>query len=333
MKTAHLSPFSYWSERFFIFFWQPRTQEVYACCDRPIKMELLLWRGDVLIRFFCVCVCHTLVLRRDLLRCYSYTEAGKIKRKKREFTLTHRVFSPPVSSLRAFFSSYRCSPLLSAYRYVTSWTALSFLFSSPSKHLFVCLFSFNTQRAHLYVQNQLRSLCISNVSQLHFFFLEDYLHLWFYLFSHFFPLVVPAALVFNTSSVPAFFFYRFISGWRSLCSRPSSFPLPLYLFCQNWAEKWSRISRAEKGEEEKRNWRSKKKKKNRYVSPTFFEYVSQKLATHPTKVALFFFSPHYALSASLFFFWSSIKRSVCLYENKPNSINSSLVYFFVCLLV
>lgn len=169
MKTAHLSPFSYWSERFFIFFWQPRTQEVYACCERPIKMELLLWRCDVLIRFF-LCVCHTLVLRRDLLRCYSCTEAGKIKRKKREFTLTHRVFSPPVSSLRAFFSSYRCSPLLSAYRYVTSWTALSFLFSSPSKHLFVCLFSFNTQRAHLYVQNQLRSLCISNVSQLRFFF-------------------------------------------------------------------------------------------------------------------------------------------------------------------
>ena len=169
-------------------------------------MELLLWRCDVLIRFF-LCVCHTLVLRRDLLRCYSCTEAGKIKRKKREFTLTHRVFSPPVSSLRAFFSSYRCSPLLSAYRCVTSWTALSFLFSSPSKHLFVCLFSFNTQRAHLYVQNQLRSLCISNVSQLHFFFLEDYLHLWFYLFSHFFPLVVPAALVFNTSSVPAFFFF------------------------------------------------------------------------------------------------------------------------------
>ena len=169
-------------------------------------MELLLWRCDVLIRFF-LCVCHTLVLRRDLLRCYSYTEAGKIKRKKREFTLTHRVFSPPVSSLRAFFSSYRCSPLLSAYRCVTSWTALSFLFSSPSKHLFVCLFSFNTQRAHLYVQNQLRSLCISNVSQLRFFFFGRLPSPLILPFFPFLPASCPSCACFQHVICSRFFFF------------------------------------------------------------------------------------------------------------------------------
>lgn len=131
----------------FFFFWQPRTQEVYACCERPIKMELLLWRCDVLIRFF-LCVCHTLVLRRDLLRCYSYTEAGKIKRKKREFTLTHRVFSPPVSSLRAFFfflSLFSFAFCLSMRNFLNC-TLLSFLLSFQTSF---CLFVFfqHTTRA------------------------------------------------------------------------------------------------------------------------------------------------------------------------------------------